>query len=136
MVSFRPPEGVLLGQISRPIAAAAMSAALLCSIGVGAAIGSPPHAPQEHLVAAASSVLPLTAPAPYKPAHASSTVFGPSDTIVVAPPTPPPPPPPPVKVTHEQLPLGKGMFIYEPERTEFGNVDVIVGRALDVGLST
>ena len=27
------------------------------------------------------------------------------------------------------------MFIYEPQRTEFGNIDVIIGRARDVGLS-
>jgi hypothetical protein len=27
------------------------------------------------------------------------------------------------------------MFIYEPDRTEFGNIDVIIGRARDVGLS-
>jgi hypothetical protein len=54
---------------------------------------------------------------------------------VMVPPPPPPPPAPAPTVQRHQLPLGKGMFIYEPERTEFGNVDVIVGRARDVGLS-
>jgi hypothetical protein len=124
-----------VGQVNRPFAAAVTSAALLCAIGIGAALTR--QAPQTARVASAATPMQVRAldPARTSP-HLSRTVFTPADTISVPVPAPPAPSPPaPVGVTREQLPLGKGMFIYEPERTEFGNIDVIIGRARDVGLS-
>jgi hypothetical protein len=109
---------------------------MLCMIGIGAAL-THEEQPQMARVASASTPLDLQSPAaPGRAGHRSWTVFSPADTLAVPAPAPPQPPPaPPRGVTRKQLPLGKGMFIYEPDRTEFGNIDVMIGRARDVGLS-
>src|SRR5205085_6648539 len=44
-------------------------------------------------------------------------------------PLPPPPPPPPA------IPRGKGMWVWEPARTEGGSVAALVARARAVGLT-
>jgi hypothetical protein len=110
---------------------------MLSMIGIGAAL-TRPEQPRMARVASAGAPLDVQRlPATGTSRHRSSTVFSPSEALIVAAPTAPPlpPPPPPQGVTRQQLPLGKGMFIYEPDRTEFGNIDVIIGRARDVGLS-
>ena len=47
----------------------------------------------------------------------------------------PPPPPPAIPAQRGPLPVGKGMWIYVPERAEGGNADAIVARATATGLT-
>jgi hypothetical protein len=67
----------------------------------------------------------------------------PSSTAVAAPggaggavrPAPAPPAPPSPPTIKGALPVGKGMWLYLPDRVEGGNVDALVARAKAVGLT-
>ncbi|MDQ4068347.1 MAG: hypothetical protein M3203_02550, partial [Actinomycetota bacterium] len=73
---------------------------------------------------AATGFQPLEAPAAVGRLVGSALGFGDSDpgTDKRAP-------------VHERLPYGKGMWIYEPDKTEGGNVNAIVAKAKAAGLS-
>ena len=130
--------GYFVGQKNGPLAAVAAAAASLCSIGLVAALAQPSPSVRVAEVASAAGPIRATAAQPVQaPTGRSTTTFtAPPTSVAVVPPLAAAPArPAPARVTREQLPLGKGMWIYEPARTEFGNVNVIVGRAKDVGLS-
>jgi hypothetical protein len=75
-------------------------------------------------VSAAAGVTPLEAPAAVGRLVGSTLGFRhPEATVAKRPPV------------SELLPYGKGMWIYEPEKTEGGNVDAIVAKARAAGLS-
>jgi hypothetical protein len=123
-----------LGQTSRPLAAVALSYAILAAVGIGAAIARPQpllrHDAAVHTMEEATSApMPVDARAVPLAAPIHPAPQPPPPTTTAPPAAPPPPAPPPLA-----LPVGKSMFIYEPERTEGGNVEGIVSRARAVGL--
>lgn len=73
------------------------------------------------IVTAANPLPPSTTPATAAP--------------VTAPPPPPPTPPPAPPNVRGAVPVGKGMWIWLPEKTEGGNPAAIVARAQQVGLT-
>lgn len=75
------------------------------------------------------------APATPAGAEAGAAPAAPAAAAGSATATPSAPPPPAIPAQRGPIPVGKGMWIYVPERAEGGNPDAIVARAVATGLT-
>jgi len=100
-------------------------------VGVAAVLGHP-RSIAYHPVAATAAPPPHVLP-PVAPT-AAPTPAAPQPTPQPAPPTPAPAAVVPA-YTSGALPVGKGMWIWQPDQVEGGNVDAMVQKALATGLT-